>query len=244
MFVLFYPNGTEITRADGSSCATFDAFHDETQVAGAAIPFTVVARCSRAVSDIALAAGAELVAATTDPRPSTQPAWIGFDALHEPWTIALGGEVSDACQGLAPVAAGDVAFGRTWSNASIAAYHDPCVPTPDETPYFVSVPIMTDDVAVTDLDHVTGVRVAVGHAKTIEVQLLSDGPTSGPWTVSVVSSFLQDPPLATFAFDRTSGTNGEKLHLTIVPHVEGPRSFLVKSTLGARSTYWAGIVGQ
>jgi hypothetical protein len=45
MFVLFYPNGTEITRTDGSSCATFDAFHDETQVAGAAIAFTVVARC-------------------------------------------------------------------------------------------------------------------------------------------------------------------------------------------------------
>jgi hypothetical protein len=134
-------------------------------------------------------------------------------------------------------------------NASIAAYHDPCVPKPDSSPYFASVPVMNDDVSVNlggGAVTTKGINVAVEDSKVVEVQLLSDGPTPGPWTMaaSVFPGEGVDGGALTFEFDSKMGQNGDVRHLTVTPHQPGNIPFMVTSTLGTKQTYWLGLVGQ
>jgi hypothetical protein len=114
----------------------------------------------------------------------------------------------------------------------------------DVTPAFASVPVMTDDVRVNGSQVKTkGISVPVGQSKTVDVLLLSDGPTSGPWTVSAQVLTGQGMPTdLSFAFDRKTGQNGEKLHLTVTANVAGAKPFLVTSTLGTQKSYWVGVV--
>jgi hypothetical protein len=134
---------------------------------------------------------------------------------------------------------------RFWSNKAAAAYHDPCVPAPSG-PYFVSVPVVSEPVQTTvpgmppagqptDV-MTTGVLVPVGTKKTIEIELLSDAPTSGPWTVSTQ---LAGPTGFSFSFDHTTGQNGDVLHLTIgAPSTPAKDIAAIYSTLGERRTFW------
>jgi hypothetical protein len=97
-----------------------------------------------------------------------------------------------------------------------------------------------------------GITIAQGESKTIEVDLFSDGDTGGPWTVmadDVLSTMYGSyglKPSMTFAWDRTAGENGEKLHLTITVTgsslVTGVHAFMITSYLHGRQAVWPGIV--
>jgi hypothetical protein len=131
-----------------------------------------------------------------------------------------------------------------WSNSAAAAYHDPCVPHVSG-PYFVSVPVASDQVTVTVYQGpmsqpvaatTTGVLVQAGGKKTVNVELLSDGPTSGPWTVSTE---LLDTSGFTFGFDRTTGQNGDVVHLTVTaPGTPQQGTVAIYSTLEGRRTFY------
>lgn len=244
MFLLFYPAGTQITFGGSQSCSSFGSYHSSTSVLGKNVAYAVIPRCSATLPALEANVVFETIAIATDPYPTVAPAYDGFDPDHTAWTaVGFGSEVAHPCSQLAGVTLdGGFVASRTWSNAAIAALHDPCLPV-DGTPYFASVPIMTDVVHATANVATKGVKVAVGQSKTIEVQLFSDGPTSGPWTVSAKIA-PGSPPNATFAFDRTTGQNGEKLHLTVTATAAGTTAFIVTSTLGTRHTFWAGFVGQ
>lgn len=100
----------------------------------------------------------------------------------------------------------------------------------------------------------TGKAIVIppGQSKTIDVQLFSTGPTSGPWTVAA-SSFAYntaapyDAADLAFAWDRTSGQNGDVLHLTITvaaqPH-GNYHTFEINSTLGTVTIGWPGLVSS
>ena len=122
------------------------------------------------------------------------------------------------------------------------------MPAPTE-PYFAAAPILSDDL---DLGGIMtkGAKIAVGASKTIDVALFSDGDTNGPWAVEAhdAADLVGGTPHLTFAFDRASGVNGEKLHLTITvtsaSDTGAGMPFVLLSTLGTRTTRWAGVVGQ
>jgi hypothetical protein len=98
-----------------------------------------------------------------------------------------------------------------------------------------------------------GVKIKPGWTRTVDVALFSDGPTERPWTVEafdlgVFGVANGEPPRLAFSFDRTTGVNGEKLHLAIT-RLEGDSNvahatFSIVSTLGERQTEWLGVVGD
>ena len=72
-----------------------------------------------------------------------------------------------------------------------------------------------------------GFKVANGETKKFMIGFYSDGPTSGPWTISAVAAtnpvLQQQDPLSTqynpakitASVDKTTGQNGEKAEVTV-----------------------------
>lgn len=159
-----------------------------------------------------------VVAAATNPVPTMSvntTGWYDFDTAHAAFAVP-GGELSTACfpaQAAYPTGITQ-AITRVWSNEAAAAYHDPCLPAAADA-YYVAVPVANDSVyaaGITIRGPARGVAVGVGKTKTIDVQLLSDGPT-GPWDL-YISPALGSTPF-TYAFDTASGSNGDVRKLTI-----------------------------
>src|SRR5262249_30189056 len=107
---------------------------------------------------------------------------------------------------------------RQWSNASAAAGHDPCVPAL-ATPYVnASTHLPSITVTVQGQQFQTrAVTVPIGSPQTVDVDMYSDAPTTD-WQVSaydVASTYRGGSPELSFQFDKNTGNNGDKLHLTI-----------------------------
>jgi hypothetical protein len=65
----------------------------------------------------------------------------------------------------------------------------------------------------------------MGKTVTIPLGFYSDGPTSGPWTLSYTEGSPLNPPnptRLTVTIDKTTGVNGEKAYVTITPNIVGP----------------------
>jgi len=267
VYMIFYPSTTSITLQGTKSCVQFGGYHDDFSMPmGQKVSYAVIPRCSAAASVNTVTVSHELVEAITDPYPNLAPAYASVDSLHMAWMLtSSGGEVGDMCENdpNAPYAAQDLGYmtlQRTWSNATAAKYHDPCVPSVPGTFYFQSTPVLPETVSVMipalpglgplggQTLHVEGVTIPVGQSKTIDVQLWSDADTSGPWKVSAVDVLAQrmlGAPTLSFAWDRTQGQNGEILHLTITATAAsllGASAFQVVSTKGVQEFTWTGTV--
>ena len=222
-------------------------------VPGTPVVYAIVGECASTPGwdpGISEVASHELVEAFTDPFPDTAPANSGLDPLDAYWASALGSELADMCDATpseyyTPATLG-YAIQRTWSRKAVAAGQDPCQPLPPGTgPYFNSVPETPD--TFTDPTYgvpVHGVIIPAGKSRTIDVHLFSESATSD-WPVAA-SVPNQQPKFLTFAFDRSTGNNGDVLHLTITaPGVElagAPLPFVVISGSAARQTFWVGEV--
>jgi hypothetical protein len=117
--------------------------------------------------------------------------------------------------------------------------------------YFNTAPVLNDNVMlnVGQTIMTKGVNIPVGQSKTVELDLYSDGPTSGPWSITAKDfATLQGGSAELgFTFDKTSGVNGDKLHMTI--HVIsqsqfGVEGFLLINKLAGQSSLWVGLVGN
>ena len=277
IYAILYPQTTTITSSGGglgggSSCSSFGGYHADTKVTVAGktnlYPFAVLPTCAgfgnmKGIDEVTGAFSHELVEAATDPYPTTDngqhSAYSQVDLDHFIWILAGGTETSDLCaqNGDAFVQLPGFPFTvqRSWSNVSAKAGHDPCVPVTTQ-PYFQSAPVLDEDVTLPlpaqfgGQDVPTkGVVVPVGQSKTIEVDLYSDGPTSGPWTVEAEDAFarLGGGKTLDLSWDRTQGVNGEKLHLTVKVTgssaiVPGAHAFVITSRLGSRKVTWPGLV--
>ena len=75
------------------------------------------------------------------------------------------------------------------------------------------------------------------------MQLYSEAP-AGPWSVSAIN-WPDTAANLTFAWDKTSGQNGDTLQLTItvaaVDATYGGESFVVELTSGSTANYWLGF---
>jgi hypothetical protein len=264
IFVLYYPASTTVTLDGATSCIDFGGYHEETSVGPNSVAYVVVPRCTPTAASMMLVTSYLLLSTSGDPWVVTSQAYYGYDLPHAVWDLVGGDpELPGACNsefvalaGASVDAGGDAGDGgdgavyvqRGWSNASIAAYHDPCVPKPDSSAYFASVPVMNDDISVTlngSLIMTKGIEVSSGESEVVEVDLFSDGPTPGPWSVAAeVFPGTQPAGALTFKFDRTTGQNGDILHLTVTPHQSGGIPFVLTSTLGTKKSIWMGIVQQ
>ena len=254
IYAIYYPDGTTVTlgQQGGTSCQDFGAYHDNITYKGNDVAYAVMPRCSgwgpSVLDTTTSAASHEFIEAATDPYPQTNGAYTQVDDDHILWEFVLGGgETGDMCAQFAAsyVTPSDLGFmvQRAWSNASAKAGHDPCQPA-DKSPYFNSMPVLKDKISIGG-GTTKGVHIPIGSSATIDVELFSDADTGGPWTVSATDT--SGAGAITFDWDRTSGQNGEKLHLTInaVKKTQyGASGFIIKSKLNGRTTSWFGLVGN
>ena len=188
IYVIFYPSSTTVTfKAFGwTLCSNNLGYHINT--ASPALVYAVIPDCgpvtgrtTTPLDSVTSIASHEIIEAVTDPFESSL-AWVTLDAQHAVWNFSPGSEVGDLCA-FQPQSyqrlVGSYVVQRSWSNASAAAGHDPCVPLLS-TPYFNSIPLFTDSVHIAGVPlgptMTAGVRVPLGQSMTIPVQLIADGP--------------------------------------------------------------------
>ncbi len=254
VFAVFYPASTSITIHGKTSCSVFDGYHRATQTAdGSPLIYAPIARCSPSLDALTVSAAHEIIEAATDPYYYTDPAYAFTDDDHFIWTIATVGEVTDLCELEPQVDAklvGDFAVPRSWSNASAAAGHDPCVPAPDG-PWFGAQLAAEEPVklstGITSFS-TRGVQVPVGKTRTVDVALWSNAPT-GDFKVEAFdeSRFFGGPPELDLSLDKTTGRNGDILHLTIKSLQAGSYGgsmLFLQSTLGSKSHVWIGFIAN
>jgi hypothetical protein len=270
------PNPVSSLLPASQSCVAFGGYHDNAVVTpsdGGApqnYAYAVIPTCSGNVQDLTAVISHEWIEASTDPFLTTMglfsinggpmSAYFTVDTNHAIWELLGGGEAGDLCEPEGNdiyITPPDVGYEvqRTWSNLSAMGSHDPCVPSLAGQSFFDSAPVLTDMVTFTSslTGSVTtqGITIPVGSSKTLEVDLFSDGPTSGPWSVQaadVLSTYYNYgiPSSMSFQWDRTSGVNGEKLHLTITVTsasiIGNGHAFMITSSLDGRVAVWPGMV--
>jgi hypothetical protein len=227
IYSVFLPDGITLTMQGGTSCTDFDGYHSETQ---GHVIYSLMPRCDSmtfpGLQVVTIASSHEFLEAATDPHPFSTPAFNQVDDEHAVWGLTPGGELGDMCEtarGSFQPLVGSFMVQRTWSNASAAAGHDPCVPVL-ATPYVEAATILPD---ITVQGTTTpGISIPLDTSKTVEVDLYSDAPTAD-WTVvafDVASKFQTAPAELSFTFDKTTGHDGDKLQLTIT-RIASPQNF-------------------
>jgi hypothetical protein len=252
IYSVFLPDGAVITGADGNSCDAYGGYHYEiASMPGQSIVYAVMPRCQGGIDNLTAVLSHELVEAATDPRPVTAVAWGDSDHPNYVMAYTPGAEAGDYCEYV------DSAFiqpfggwvvQRIWSNAASLAGTDPCVPRPT-TPYVAAVPMFAGTVdTLTDYNNnpvtTLGISVPVGMTSTVNVQLISDVPTTGFTLEAIDAAQLSGgSPELTLAFDTPGGINGDVVHLSITRAKAGqlPGSeFLIAAKLGGQivSEWW------
>ncbi len=223
IYTVYLPDGVTLTDGPDTSCVQFDGYHFETTNG---VVYALIPRCTSTTFTgteiLTIATSHELLEASTDPHPETNPGFNQIDNDDAIWQLMPGSELGDMCEfahaSFQPLV-GSNFVQRTWSNVSAAAGHDPCVPVL-ATPYVeaaVNVPDRLFDIAGQTLT-TRGIALAVGSSATVEVDLFSDAPTDADWTVvafDAASKFNMMPTELTFSFDKATGHNGDKLQLTV-----------------------------
>jgi hypothetical protein len=228
VYSVFLPMGVVLTQGNAKSCVSggFGGYHSElANAAGTPLIYALLPRCgstdeTHPLDAVTSATSHELVEATTDPHPFTDPAYERMDPDHVIWSRTPGAELGDMCEYMQPYIdvrlVGDFMVQRTWSNASALAGHDPCVPAPT-TPFVGAAPQLNDDITLPSHGGTStttkGVQVTLGTTKTIEVDLFSDVPTTADFSVEVQDA--SSTATLAFQWDRQSGHNGDKLNLMI-----------------------------
>ncbi|MEO8796671.1 MAG: hypothetical protein ABI551_02200, partial [Polyangiaceae bacterium] len=248
IYALFYPTSTVISEAKGyDSCQSFGGYHTDTTVTGTSGPvnftYALVPRCPHfyesegltGVDEVTAGLSHELVEAATDPFTETSAAYLAADDDHKVWGVVLAAsETGDMCAWEGPSVAlptgVSLETSRIWSNVAAKAGHDPCIPAPTD-PYFAAIPDLTEDVPIPEYvsygangkivsgGKTKGVKLAVGESATIDLVLYSDAPTPA---FTVTPQEISTSPVLSFALDRESGVNGERLHLTITRVAKSP----------------------
>ena len=264
IIAVFYPSTTPL----GGSCAAttpgYGGYHDAFANGANQQPYAVMAECAtfgpitNAVDMVSVAASHEIIEAATDPYPSSTPAYVGLDLSPAGFSMGIflqgNAENGDMCAINAGFGRGPAAFPflmqRGWSNkAAKAGNLDPCSPdVRPSQPFVGAYPVMPDTVTVPSQGSGQGVIIPVGQSKTVEVDLFTFEPTPD-FNVLARQASSVIPPTLTFSWDKTSGKNGDKLHLTITSVKAGTGgydTFVLQADLpGTTDTQkpaWAGIV--
>ena len=241
LYIISYPSTTTVTLEGSNSCTGFGAYHNSAAVGGVQVAYAIIPECTYAPSTTLQTTtdslSHELAEATTDPVPIpyANSTWQGTDVNHTFWEVITGGdgELGDMCSFFS------------------SSFFTPagCQPELPGEVYFTGVPLMTDQVAIVwdgQSGYTTeGVQIAVGSSKTVPVQLYSEGPMAA-WTVSATE--YPSTKNLTFAWDKTTGQNGDTLNLTITVSgtdtTYGGNAFYIESTSGSLRHTWLAFAGR
>jgi hypothetical protein len=265
IYVFLLPEGTNISSF-GSCCSDFLGYHFEAAIGDGSTnaPYGVVCDCGvvqgiplTATQWITTTVSHEMVEAATDPYSHTGPAWVQTDDDDAIWTIATGGEIADMCEyntdsNYTPPGS-TYMLQRSWSNAAAKAGTDPCVPVPENGPYFNSYAVFSDPITFQYGGpwDTKGVHIAVGESKTIPVVLHSQSPTAGPWTIKAwdLENYLTGAAgNTTVSLNKDVGSDGDVLQLTIKVNSYdadfGGAGFILESDLNGQDNLTIGAVGE
>jgi len=238
IYVIYLPPGLSFTFMGQDICSQAGGYHTETQTGN--ITYAVLPHCGWSqASDLEYSASHELNEAATDPHPTTNPAYYGFDDNHLAMTFfnQFQTELGDACEFFSEAADSidmtPYTVQRQWSNKSAAAGHDWCLPLLGEPMYNTTmIPSSKEDVISVGLGGAPiqskGFKLALNESRTFPIGFFSDQPTSGPWTIDVQGGAGEPLPIngqggtvpngtVNVTLDRTSGVNGEVANVTITP---------------------------
>jgi hypothetical protein len=226
IYAVFLPQGVTLSMGGGTSCVDFGGYHSEVQANGMQVVYALMPRCTTSMQFDPLqyntiATSHELLEASTDPHPYSGAAFNTPDDDDAIIGLTPGGELGDMCEYVKAAyqpLVGSFYVQRTWSNASAAAGHDPCVPVM-QTPYVEAAANLPEiNLSAGGMSFTTrGVAVPLGSSADIEIDLFSDAPAAD-WDVvayDVASMYLKQPAELALTLDRTSGHNGDKLKLTV-----------------------------
>ncbi|MGH7281040.1 MAG: hypothetical protein ACRELY_05920 [Polyangiaceae bacterium] len=256
IYTIVYPKAPGGIQVDGAApCQSSPAYHYEVKLgSGVHVPYAAINRCDpifglSGIDYVTAGLSHEWIEASTDPLYASAPAYASPKSAD--WLIVTGGELADMCTTMTGVyfKPDDLPFTvqRSWSNAAATAGHDPCVPAAGG-PYFAAAPVLADQVRGKYYGGAfssDGAKVAVGASTTIEVDLFSDDATDA-W--NVVAAPFGGAKLQ-FSWDAESGSNGDKLHLTVTrvadsADISGASLFTITSTSGSKESVWIGAVGD
>ena len=178
LYMLYLPASTAVT-VDSQfviSCTLAGGYHSESLSSQPPFPYAVIPTCPSATtgtvaSEVQGVASHELLEASTDPLPSSAPAFqLPASSAWNLGTGSAGGELADLCFPLSETD-GDFTVSLGWSNAAAAAGGDPCVPASPTAPYFSVSP--------------EPASLALAPGASTEVVLLgwATGTLSAPWTI-------------------------------------------------------------
>jgi hypothetical protein len=263
ILAIFYPSTTPL----GGSCAAqkygFGGYHDSFRNGSNDQPYAVMAECANfgpivsALDMVTVAASHEIIEACTDPTPQSNPAYVGLDNSGAGFAMSAllqgNAENGDMCAINDGFGRGDASYpfllSRGWSNkAATAGNMDPCEPDirPGQ-PFVGAYPTMPDTVSIQGASG-PGVVIPVGQSKTVDVGLFTFEPTPD-FTVVARQAIEVNPPTLTFAWDKTTGNNGDTLHLTITSVSQGKggyETFAIQAylpgTTDTQKPTWAGVV--
>jgi hypothetical protein len=261
VYVVFYPDATQVTLQGLTSCQEFDGYHEGGSLSdGTPFSYAVIPRCQGSGLDglamLTVAASHELVEACTDPQPdAVQPSYVITDVNHLGWALLAGAEVGDMCEFDPEAYFTPAGFPwmvqRIWSNRAAWAGSAPCVPS-SSADYFYAAAVAQDAVtlAVTGTPQsYAAVHVPVGATATVAVQLVSNGPTGTMQLQAIDPGPLMGLPTRLgLTLDSTSAAPGTTVHLTI-QKLQGDSSlgaepFQLAATMNGRKTVSWGVTSD
>ena len=272
IYLIAYPAGVVINLATqggtAQTCQEVGGYHSNIVLQnGTPVAYAVIPRCGNfagftGVNTLTATSSHEIVEAATDPYPQTNPAYADADNAHFYWELVLGGgEVGDMCA-QNPGAFQEFPYlnyvvQRIWSNKAALKGTDPCQPELANEVYFNSPPVENDMFSISlgfgDTVTMSGINVAVGGSRTVDMDLFSEAATSG-WSVQVQdgSVFTGGDASLTFSLTPMTGVNGDKLKLTINRIAAGQDNlapFLVTSQMPigngqTQTNLWVGLVSN
>jgi hypothetical protein len=261
IYTVFLPGGVTLTQGGSArSCIAFGGYHSETS---AGLVYALIPRClpqagstAGQLDNTTGATSHELIEAASDPHPFTAAGYERLDTDYYVMNRTPGGELGDMCEyvetAFQPLL-GSFVVQRTWSNASAAAGHDPCVPALD-TPYVGAAPDMPEMIMLTTRSGTIttpGVTVNNGTSQTIDIDLFSDSPTSDDFEVEALDAATINGTSASLAFiwNKTTGHNGDKLRLMITrtkPGTSRGSELMLATKQNGKivSIWWGLVAGQ
>ncbi len=257
MYQIYYPKTTNL----GGSCSDpaqngvgYGGYHDSLQAGnGATVAYGVIAECdnfgptiTNSLDMVTVAGSHEIIEAVTDTVPGD-----GYATIDQmPLDVFLQGneENGDLCAVThsfwRPGGTYPYLLSRGWSNKAAAAGNlDPCLPVLPDQPYIAAAPIMPETINIPGSGSGPGITIGQGQSKTVDVKLWSTAPTA-PFTVAA-KQHRGETSLG-FAWNKTTGVNGDVLKLTITVNSTGTskyESFVVTADInGEHTPVWAGVV--
>jgi hypothetical protein len=251
IYVFYIAPGTTFLWGGQDACNSIGGYHDDVAVGSTRVAYAVLPNCA-SDSKTTRYASHEIGEAATDPLPSTQPAYYGFDDPYIAFDFWQRGndENGDACEFFADSMYTEAQpfqyqVQRLWSNKMGPLGHSPCQPY--TAPYFNMAPLDMQDVTI-DLSQVggpasfqtKGYECAVNQTIQIPVGFYSDAATTA-WTVSVAESNPLVNPVTgrlTLSVDpnKTSGQNGEKTFVNVTVTQAGPLKAELLSVISTQGT--------